>query len=481
MLFRSTDGGVAIAGVIVDDIAAVTIPAEIQGYKVVAINDGAFASATNLSRVTFEGDSPAVAGEATGLDPEKCVVYVRLPANGWPGAELAPEPSEWEGCRLEFCTHPETVWTTEELPDGTLAITGIDPVAAPLEGEVILPGEIGGKPVTAVAPGALAGQEGITAVWLHPNIESIGAEAFAGTSIGSILLTSNVTAVATGALAGCTNLTAVYVATETPPAWLGDMGADPETCTVYAPCDEDGWGELPAKIDGYTVMPASHFETFWIYDENPDGTVTITGTQADADGTVIVPSTIAGKPVTAIGGGAFANQSNLTSLVLPSTIQSIGPDAFAQCPALTDVTFSGAAPEAPEAPESVGLDPDVCTVHAPVAASGWDHETNQWQGIPIDWVGDPITSWTIRITAFVPSSTTPNAWDLTLETTDGNLPATRIASSIYVAPTVPDLLTTTTRAVILSSPTQDASSLTFTVANPAPTAPTSFFCLKLEE
>ena len=480
--WEETDGGVAIAGVIVDDIAAVTIPAEIQGYKVVAINENAFASATNLSRVTFEGDRPAVAGDATGLDPDKCVVYARLPANGWPGAELAPEPSEWQGCRLEFCTHPETVWITEELPDGTLAITGIDPAAVPLEGEVILPGEIGGKPVTAVAPNALAGQEGVTAVWLHPNIESIGAEAFAGTSIGSILLTSNVTDVAAGALAGCTNLAAVYVATETPPTWLGDMGADPETCTVYAPCDEDGWGELPAKVDGYLVEPASHFETFWTYDENPDGTVTITGTQADAEGTVIVPSTIGGKPVTAIGGGAFANQSNLTSLVLPSTIQSIGPDAFAQCPALTDVTFSGPAPDAPE---FVGLDPAVCTVHAPVAASGWDHETNQWQGVPIEWVGDPITSWTIRITAFVPSSSTPGAWDLTLEATDGDLPVampvSRIADSLFVAPSVADLPSTTTQAAILSSPTQDASTLTFTVSSPDPTTPTSFFCLKLEE
>ena len=480
--WEETDGGVSIAGVLVDDIAAVTIPAEIQGFKVVAINENAFAAATNLSRVTFEGDRPAVAGDSAGLDPDKCVVYARLPADGWPGAELAPEPSEWQGCRLEFCTHPETFWTTEELPDGTLAITGVAPGAGSLEGEVILPGEIGGQTVTAVAPGALAGQEGITAVWLHPNIGSIGEGAFAGTSIGSILLTSNVTDVAAGALAGCTNLAAVYVATETPPDWLGDMGADPAVCTVYAPVDEDGWGELPAKIDGYTVEPASHFETFWTYDENPDGTVTVTGTLADAEGVVIVPETIGGKPVTAIGGGAFANQSGLTEVVLPAGIQSVGADAFAQCPALTDVTFAGAAPDAPD---SVGLDPDVCTVHAPVAASGWDHETNQWQGVPIEWYGDPVSAWDIRITAFVPSAATLGAWDLTIEATAGDLPVdmpvARIADAIFVAPAVADLVDSTTRATILASPTQDASTLTFTVANPDSTAPVSFFCIKLEE
>ena len=480
--WEETDGGVAIAGVLVEDLAAVTIPAEIDGFQIVAINENAFASATNLVRVTFEGPCPAVAGENVGLDPDQCVVYARLPATGWPGAELAPEPSEWQGCRLEFCTHPETFWATEELGDGTLAITGVAPGAGPLEGEAILPGEIGGQTVTAVAPGALAGCTNLTAVWLHPNIESIGENAFSGTAIGSILLTSNVTDVAAGALAGCTNLSSVYVATEAPPAWLENMGADPETCTVYAPYDEDGWGELPAQVAGYTVEPASHFETFWTVYENPDGTVTIAGVEADAEGVVIVPSTIGGKPVTAIGGGAFANQTGLTELVLPATIQSVGPDAFAFCPALTDVTFAGSAPDAPD---SVGLDPEVSTIHAPVAASGWDHETEQWQGVPIEWYGDPMSAWDIRITAFVPSAATPGAWDLTIEATDGDtpvsMPVDRIADSIFVAPSVADLVDSTTRAAILAAPPQDASTLTFTVANPDATATTSFFCLKLEE
>ena len=475
--WEETDGGVAIAGVLVDDMTAVTIPAEIEGMKIVAINENAFAAATNLSRVTFEGAPPALAADkdSTGLDPGKCVVYARFPATGWPGAALAPEPSEWQGCRLEFCTHPETWWDTLDIGDGTLYITGLAPGAGLLEGTAILPGEIGGQRVSKIASDAFAGQTNLTAVWLHPNIREIGVEAFSGTSIGSILLTSNIT-YAVGALAGCTNLTAVYIATPTPPAWLADMGADPETCTVYAPYDASGWGTLPAIIDGYTVEPASHFETFWTYDENPDGTVTVTGTQADAEGVVIVPSTIAGKPVTSIAAGAFAYQSTLTDLTLPSTIQTIGPDAFAQCPALTDVTIAGAAPEAPD---SVGLDPTTCTIYAPIAASGWDHETNQWQSVPIDWYGDPITTWTIRITSFTPSASTPAAWDLTLEATASGLPvdmpASRIADSLYVASS---MLAPAEPATILSAPTHDASSLTFAVDAPAPA---SFFFLKLAD
>lgn len=481
--WEETDGGVAIAGVRCEDLAAVTIPAEIDGYKVVAVNENAFASAPDLSRVTFEGERPAVAGESVGLDPDKCVVFARMPATGWPGAELAPEPSSWQGCRLEFCTHPETWWATEELEDGTLAITGLAPGAGPLEGEVILPGEIGGQTVTAVAPGALADCSGVTAVGLHPNITSVGENAFAGTAISSIYLSTNLTDVAAGAFAGCTNLTAVYVDTPEPPAWLEDMGADPETCTVYAPYDaEDGWGEFPAQVAGYTVMPASHAEGFWTFVENADGSITITGTKVDAEGIVIVPETIGGKPVTAIGGGAFAYQSNLTALVFLGPVESIGPDAFAECPALSAMTFSGPAPEAPD---PVGLDPENCIVYAPVAASGWDHETEKWQGVPIEWYGDPMTAWDIRITAFAPSGTTPGAWELTIEATADDMPVTmpvdRFAASIYVAPTVADLPASTTPATIISAPTHDASSLTFTVANPDETAPISFFCIKLPD
>ncbi len=476
--WQETDGGLAIAGVCLQDLAAVTIPAEIDGYPIVAINQDAFASAPDLLRVTFEGPRPAVAGDSIGLDPDTCVVYARLPATGWPGADLAPEPSTWQGCRLEFCTHPETWWATEDLGDGTLAITGLAPGAGPLQGTAILPGEIAGQPVTAVAPSAFAGQTNLTAVWLHPAITDVGGQAFSGTSIGSILLTSNIT-YAVGALAGCTNLTAVYIATPTPPAWLADMGADPGTCTVYAPYDASGWGTLPAIIDGYTVEPATHFETFWTYDENPDGTVTLTGTQAPAEGLVIIPSTIAGKPVTAIGGGAFAQQDTLTALVLPATIQTIGPDAFAQSPSLTSLTFAGPAPDAPA---SVGLDPETCTIHAPVAASGWDHQTAQWQTVPIQWYGDPVSAWTIRITAFAPSADTPGAWDLTLEATSGgtpvSLPATRIAAALYAAPAAADLPAATTPATILAAPAQDAPRLTYTVAPPGTAA---FFLLKLED
>ncbi len=46
---------------------------------------------------------------------------------------------------------------------------------------------------------------------------------------------------------------------------------------------------------------------------------------------VIIPKTINGRTITAIGNGAFANQPELQTIKLPSTIKSIGANAFEGC------------------------------------------------------------------------------------------------------------------------------------------------------
>ena len=53
------------------------------------------------------------------------------------------------------------------------------------------------------------------------------------------------------------------------------------------------------------------------------GIITITG-YSGAGGAVTIPGAINGLPVAAIGGGAFARCSSLTSVTIPSGVTSIG-------------------------------------------------------------------------------------------------------------------------------------------------------------
>ncbi len=69
-----------------------------------------------------------------------------------------------------------------------------------------------------------------------------------------------------------------------------------------------------------------------------DGTVTITS-YTGAGGTVVIPATINGLPVTGIGIRAFQSKPSLTSLTIPESVTSIGDWAFSYCHNLASVVI----------------------------------------------------------------------------------------------------------------------------------------------
>ena len=67
--------------------------------------------------------------------------------------------------------------------------------------------------------------------------------------------------------------------------------------------------------------------------------ITITDYPTSATGPVVIPATIAGKPVTAIGNLAFAGCSGMTSVSIPVGVTAIGDYAFLWCGGLTELTI----------------------------------------------------------------------------------------------------------------------------------------------
>ena len=72
--------------------------------------------------------------------------------------------------------------------------------------------------------------------------------------------------------------------------------------------------------------------------------ITITGYTFTSAKNVDVPSTIGGKPVIAIASGSFSGNTFLYAVTLPSSIISIGANAFSGCSSLAQAIFLGNAP-----------------------------------------------------------------------------------------------------------------------------------------
>ena len=68
-------------------------------------------------------------------------------------------------------------------------------------------------------------------------------------------------------------------------------------------------------------------------------TITITGSNPQAAGDLVIPATINNLPVSSIGANAFINSGKLTSVTIPNSGTSIGTGAFMRCSGLTSVTI----------------------------------------------------------------------------------------------------------------------------------------------
>ena len=71
-------------------------------------------------------------------------------------------------------------------------------------------------------------------------------------------------------------------------------------------------------------------------------TCTITGLGSWTGSELILPSTIDGKTVTAIGSEAFKNNTSIKTVYIPKTVTEIGEKAFSGCSALTAIVYEGA-------------------------------------------------------------------------------------------------------------------------------------------
>jgi hypothetical protein len=88
---------------------------------------------------------------------------------------------------------------------------------------------------------------------------------------------------------------------------------------------------------GWLLLVVSPVLGQFTYTTN-NGTLTITG-YTGTNANVVIPDTITGLPVTAIGDSAFWRNTSLTSVTIPNGVTDIGIEAFGGCTSLTTVSI----------------------------------------------------------------------------------------------------------------------------------------------
>ena len=158
--------------------------------------------------------------------------------------------------------------------DDTVEITNCDNEVA---GDLEIPAEIDGKPVTSIGDSAFSVCSGLTKITIPNGVTSIGDYAFSDCSgLAEVTIPDSVTSIRDGAFSNCSGLTEITIP------------------------------------DSVTSIGDNAFS-------NCSGLTEIT-----------IPDS-----VTSIGDGAFSNCSGLTEITIPDSVTSIGGSIFLKTPWLT--------------------------------------------------------------------------------------------------------------------------------------------------
>ena len=241
---------------------------------------------------------------------------------------------------------------------GAIAITGYTGPG----GDVTIPSETNGLPVTSIGDSAFDYCASLISVTIPSSVTSIGASAFAGChsltnctigsgvisigdrafsscySLTSVIIPDTVTAIGASAFADCSSLAGVTIGSGV--ANIGDRAFD--NCGSLLTITVAPANAFYSSLDG--VLFNQSRTTLILCPSGKAGdytvpsSVTNIGTRAFNSCTNLTSITI-GAGVVAVGSEAFSFCTSLTDLAIPNSVTSIGQDAFFNCHSLTNITI----------------------------------------------------------------------------------------------------------------------------------------------
>ena len=174
--------------------------------------------------------------------------------------------------------------------------------------------------VTSIGDNAFYNAKGITSLTLPSSLTSIGGSAFYGCSgITNLTLPSALTSIGSSAFSGCSGITTVTI----PNTLATSVGTNAFSGSSNIATVNTKISDISSISSNRTIYSFLPISATWNYYLN-DNLLTV----------LEIPSS-----VTSIGDNAFYNAKGLTSLTLPSTLTSIGSSAFYGCSGITSLTL----------------------------------------------------------------------------------------------------------------------------------------------
>jgi hypothetical protein len=169
---------------------------------------------------------------------------------------------------------------------------------------------------------------------MNSDIAEIGSSAFVSAPITKLKLPKSLEYIGYGAFAGCELLTEIKIPTSVTTIMPG----------AFSGCNFVTKLEISASVTELTgaFEGLKNLTTIVIDENNPRYTVVDNCIMEKKTNTLVLSNSNAVIPegTVIIGEGAFAGNTNITSIVIPETVTTIGARAFADCVALESLTLS---------------------------------------------------------------------------------------------------------------------------------------------
>ena len=337
---------VIVNNIIVDGVKCVgkvTVP---SGVK--AIGDSAFIFNNKLTGITIPSSVTSI-GYSAFQNCEK-LQSITIPKNV---------------TKIEAFAFSSTKWLYElQKKDPLVVVNGMLINGQTCEGKVTIPDN-----VWAICDYALAYGNNIKEVVIPRDVSEVGYSAFENCkNLSSVTISGGIERLSEYSFKGCTNLKDVSISNDVMKIGyssfencnslkkviipnsinsvedhafgyeINDQTLNPEhkkqnNFNIF--CYKGTAGEKYAKENGFAYK---YLSTDYEFEQLADGSAKITKYNGKAD-SVTIPSTIGGKKVTSIGVGAFFENKEIKSVIIPNSVVSIDEQVFESCSNLAAISI----------------------------------------------------------------------------------------------------------------------------------------------